>query len=84
MGKTDMGLIPGLGRSPRGGHDNPLQYSCRENRMDRGAWWVMVHRVTESDTIEATAAVALLCLVNSYRDLNLDPAFWMILSIAPH
>ena len=34
----DMGLIPGSGRSPEGGHDNPLQYSCLENPMDRGAW----------------------------------------------
>ena len=36
----DMGSIPGLGRSPGGGHGNPLQYSCLENPMDRGAWWV--------------------------------------------
>ena len=34
----DMGLIPGLGSSPGGGHDNPLQYSCLENPVDRGAW----------------------------------------------
>ena len=34
----DSGLIPGLERSPGGGHDNPLQYSCLENPMDRGAW----------------------------------------------
>ena len=34
----DAGLIPGLGRSPGGGHDNPFQYSCLENLMDRGAW----------------------------------------------
>ena len=40
----DTGLIPGLGRSPRGGHGNPLQFSCLENPMDRGAWWAMVHR----------------------------------------
>ena len=35
----DMGLIPGLKRSPGGGNDNPLQYSCLENPIDRGAWW---------------------------------------------
>ena len=35
----DMGSIPGSGRSPGGGHGNPLQYSCLENSMDRGAWW---------------------------------------------
>ena len=39
----DMGSIPGLGRSPGEGHGNPLQYSCLENPMDRGAWWVTVH-----------------------------------------
>ena len=46
----DLGLIPGLGRSPGGGHGNPLQYSCLENPMDRGAWWATVHGVTKSWT----------------------------------
>ena len=41
----DVGSIPGLGRPPGGGHGNPLQYSCLENSMDRGAWRTMVHRV---------------------------------------
>ena len=44
----DMGLIPGLGRSPGGGHGNPLQYSCLENPKDRGAWWTIVYRVEKS------------------------------------
>jgi len=39
----DLGLIPGSGRSPGGGHGNPLQYSCLENPMDRKAWQAMVH-----------------------------------------
>ena len=39
----DLGLIPGLGRSPGGGHGNPLQYSCLKNPMGRGAWWAIVH-----------------------------------------
>ena len=43
----DLGLIPGLGRSPGGGHGNPLQYSCLENPMDRGAWCATVHRVPQ-------------------------------------
>ena len=44
---------PGRGISPGGGHGNPLQYSCLENPMDRGAWWVTEHGVTkESDTTE--------------------------------
>ena len=47
----DPGSILGLGRSPGGEHDNPLQYSCLENPMDRGAWWATVHGVTKvSDT----------------------------------
>ena len=41
----DTGLIPGLRRSPGGGHGNPLQYSCLENSMDREAWWATVHTV---------------------------------------
>ena len=47
----DAGLIPGLGRSPGGGHGNLVQYSCLENLTDRGAWWVTVHRVTESQIL---------------------------------
>ena len=39
-----------LGRSPREGNGNPLQYSCLENSMDRGAWWTIVHGVTKSQT----------------------------------
>ena len=44
----DVGSIPGPGRSPRIGKDNPLQYSSLENPMDRGAWRATVHRVAES------------------------------------
>ena len=46
----DIGLISGLGRFPGGGHGNPLQCSCMENAMGRGAWWVIVHRVAKSLT----------------------------------
>ena len=46
----DMALIPGSGRSPRGGHGSALQYSCLENPMDRGAWQATVHGVTKSQT----------------------------------
>ena len=46
----DVGSIPGLGRSPEGGNGNPLQYSCPENSMDRGAWWATVHGVIKSWT----------------------------------
>ena len=44
----DTGSIPESGRAPEGGHSNPLQYSCLENPMDRGAWQVKVHGVTKS------------------------------------
>ena len=44
----DVGSVPGLGRSPGEGNGDPLQYSCLENPMDRGAWWAMVHRVAVS------------------------------------
>ena len=48
----DVGLIPGLGRSPAGGNDNPLQYSCLENPMNRGAWWAPVHGLQMLDMTE--------------------------------
>ena len=47
----DAGLIPGSGRSPVGGHGNPLQYSCLGKPMDRGARWAIVHRVSKSWTL---------------------------------
>ena len=52
----EMGSIPGLGRSPGEGNGNPLQFSCLENPMDRGAWWATVcGGRKESDTTEHTA-----------------------------
>ena len=46
----DLGSIPGSGRSPGGGNGNPLQYSCLENPVDRGAWRASAHRVAQSRT----------------------------------
>ena len=46
----DMGLIPGLGKSPGVGNGNPLQYSCLEDPMDTGTWETIVHRVAQSQT----------------------------------
>ena len=50
----DQGIHPGLGRSPGGGHGNPLQYSCLENPMDRGAWWNGLWGHKELDITEVT------------------------------
>ena len=59
----DPGSIPGLGRSSGEGNGNPLQYSCLENTMDRGAWWAIVHGVTKSQTqlSDFTYLLHLLC-----------------------
>ena len=46
----DAGWIPGSGRSPGAGHGNPLQHSCLENLMDRGAWWATVYSIAKSRT----------------------------------
>ena len=48
----DPGSIPGSGRFPRGGHGNPLQYSCLANPMDRGSWWAKSIGSQESDTTD--------------------------------
>ena len=48
--ERDLGLIPGLGRSPGEGNGNPLQYSCLEISMDRGDWWATVNGVQKSQT----------------------------------
>ena len=52
--RRDSGFTPELGRFPGEGDGNPLQYSCLENSMDRGAWRTTVHRVAESNTTEAS------------------------------
>ena len=67
MHKTlrDVGSIPGLGRCPRKGNGNPLQYSCLENPMDRGAWLAAVHRVVQSWT-------RLKRLSSSSKDISVD------------
>ena len=59
----DMGSILGWGRSPGGGHGNPLQYSCLENPMDRGAQWAKVHGVSKSQTQLSDRALIHIDLV---------------------
>ena len=60
----DLGLIPGLGRSPGGGHGNPLQYSCLENHVDRGAWWVF--KFYFSNLLRIIQSLIVLYLHESY------------------
>ena len=55
----DTGSIPGLGRSPGGGHGNALQYSCRENPLDRGAWWATARWGRKELDTEATELMVL-------------------------
>ena len=55
----DLGLIPGLGRSPGEGNGNPLQYCCLGNPMDKGAWWATDHGVSKNQIqLSNTAAAA--------------------------
>ena len=70
-GARDVGSIPGSGRSPRGGYGIPLQHSCLENPMDRGAWWAtrpQGHK--ESDTTEATEHARMWFLTHSLVNLT--------------
>ena len=69
----DLGSIPGLGRSPGEGNGNPLQYSCLENPMDRGAWWATVHGVAKSQTrlSDFTFLLRITCLILSLSPLLL-------------
>ena len=62
--RESVGLIPGSGRSPGGGNGDPLQYSCLENPMDRGAWQVTVHEVAKSQ---------IRLLVTKQRQIGLKP-----------
>ena len=67
----DLGLIPGLGRSPAEGNSNPLQYSCQENSMERGAWQVIVHEVTKSWTWLRKETMTNLDSILKSRDITL-------------
>ena len=68
----DLDSIPGSRRSPGGRNGNPLQYSCLENPMDRGAWWATVHGVTKSRTRLSEFHFILQCIL-----------VWTVLSSAP-
>ena len=70
-----MGWISGLGRFPGEGNGNPLQYSCLENHMDRGAWWATVHEVSKSWTqlsagthVMVKSSPSITCVVDYVRN----------------
>ena len=64
----DVGSIPGSGRSPGGGNGNPLQYSCLENPMGRGAWPAAAHRVAQSQTqLKGLGMHASLRILEDYK-----------------
>ena len=65
----DPGSIPGSGRSPGEGNGNPLQYSCLENSMDRGAWQATVHGVAELDTTKHMCMSLIHNIINSGQDI---------------
>ena len=73
----DVDSIPGLGRSPGGGHGNPLQYSCLENPMDRGAWCPTVHGVANSQTRLKRLSTHTRRLCSMYQKLCLKILYKM-------
>ena len=66
----DQGSIPGSGRSPGEGNGNPLQYSCLENPMDRGAWQATVHGVARVEHDLVTKLPLLLLLLQCFKNQN--------------
>ena len=71
----DVSSIPGSGRSPGGGHGHPLQYSCLENPLDRGAWWAIVYGVAKKRT-------RLRDCAPYYRAFGLLTVSWKSLSLS--
>ena len=74
----DAGSVPGLGRSPGGGHGNPFQDSCLENPMDRGAWQAMVHRVVRSQTWLKQLSTRAYKLLESRKSVEVRKNHWEV------
>ena len=74
----EPGSIPGTGRSPGEGNANPLQYSCLENSIDRGAWWATVHGVAKSWT-----QLSDFCFTSVYMPISNSHALWFLNSKSP-
>ena len=75
----DLGSIPGWGRYPGGGHGNPLQDSCLENPMDRGAWWATVHSVAQNQAqlkqLSTNAQLGKIFASSQFRISGTTPNF---------
>ena len=84
--ERDVGSIPGWGRSPGGGHGNPLQNSCLENPMDRGTWQYTVHGVTKSGTQlkQLSTRRCAFCLWDLHYSLRCSWRPFIYLSQLPH
>ena len=72
----EVSSIPGSGRSPEGGHGNPLQYSCLENPVDRGAWWATVQGAAKSRTRLSTRSSSSLSQSPHGRKSGLQQVHW--------
>ena len=73
----DLGLNPGMGRSPGEGNGNPLQYSCLKNSMDRGAWKAIIHAVAKSQTrLNNRVTIGFLSVPMSCTWLQQAPHIW--------
>ena len=73
----ETGSIPESERCPAGGHGNPLQYSCLENPMDRGAWWTAVHGVAQSRTqLNDLACMHTVCRTPLFTFPGSQAAWW--------
>ena len=79
----DAGLFPGLGRYPGVGNGNPLQYSCLENPIDRGAWWA-TRSCKESDITERLTLSLSIILVNTHSIAYLPNPIWSACHILTH
>ena len=72
----DLGSIPGLGRSPAGGHGNPLHYACLGTLMDRGAWRAAVHGVAESQRLLSDWAQHSVLMSGGHRKITAEEEMW--------
>ena len=79
----DTGSFSGWGRSPGEGNGNPLQYSCLENPMDRGAWWTTIYGVAESDRLSSRCGMAHGIYIASGIIINLEVIYsiWVYLYV---